>query len=146
MADLSALRRRHAELIFMCRAARERWGQQAVDALAECHMKAIREAFARKAAELGSNDLAAFVGQMTTHPETHTREEVRSDEGVYEMKITRCAHAEIFAEWNARDIGLQFVCGGDVAMIEGFNPAMQLRRPKLLMRGDDCCRLIYTME
>lgn len=146
MADLSALRCRHAELIFVCRAVRERWGPEAVDALAQCHMKRIREDFARKANELGGNDLAAFVSQMTPHPQTHTRQVVRSEAHVFEMKITRCAHAEIFAEWNARDLGLQFVCAGDDAMLDGFNPDIKLERPKLLMKGDDCCHFIYTME
>ena len=144
MADLGDLRCRHAAFIFALRTVRERFGQEGVDLLAERHRQNIIRAYAKKAADLGASDLDAFVSTMTLNPATHTRRVLRRRKGLYEMKITRCAHAELFAEWNARDLGCQFVCAGDDAMLEGFNPQIQLRRPKLLMNGDDCCHFVYT--
>ena len=144
MPDLSELQCRHAAFIFALRTVRDRFGREAVDLLAERHRRNIIRAYAKKAAGLCRNDLEAFVSTMKPNPATHTQRVLRRRKGLYEMKITRCAHAEIFAEWGARNLGLQFVCAGDDAMLEGFNPGIRLRRPRLLMKGDRCCHFVYT--
>jgi len=145
MPDLGELRCRHAAFIYALRTVRERFGQEGVDDLAQRHRANIVKAYAKMAAELGRNDLEAFIAQMRLNPQTHARQELRREKCLYEMKITRCAHAEIFAEWGACDLGRQFLCAGDDAMLDGFNPDIKLRRPTLLMKGDDCCHFIYTM-
>lgn len=145
MADAKAWRSKHRELIFACRVIGERFGTAAVDAVAAEHMKNVREAFARKAAETGRRDLSVIAEQLSGISDTHTTEIVRHDKNVLEVRVTRCAHAEMFAEWNATDIGEKFMCAGDIAMAAGLNPKIRLERPKLLMRGDDCCHFIYTL-
>lgn len=146
MPSLQDWRCRHASLVFACRTIRDRFGEAAVDLVAGQHMKNVRESFAREAAATGKNDLAALAERMTAPSETHDHVVIRRDEGVFEMKVTRCAHAEMFAEMNARDIGLKFMCAGDDAMIEGSNPGIQLERPRIIMRGDDCCHFIYRLK
>lgn len=146
MASLQDWRCKHRSLIVACRTIRDRFGEEAVDAVAAQHMKNVREAFAEKARQVGCNDLEAFARQVGEHSDTHDTETVRSDAKVYETRITRCAHAEIFAEYKARDIGLKFMCAGDEAMIAGFNPKIKLERPEIIMRGDDCCHFIYTLD
>jgi len=146
MADMSQWRCKHRELIFACRVIEDRFGRGAVDAVAAEHMRKVREAFARKAAEAGRNDLAALAHEFSAPSETHTKEVIRQTDRVFEVRITRCAHAEMFREWNAADVGLRFMCAGDEAMIAGFNPKIRLERPRLLMNGDACCHFIYTLE
>ena len=146
MTDMSQWRCKHRELIFACRVIEDRFGRGAVDAVAAAHMKNVREAFARKAAETGRNDIAALAHEFSAPSDTHTKEVVRQDDRVFEVRITRCAHAEMFREWNAADVGLKFMCAGDEAMIAGFNPKIRLERPELLMQGDACCRFFYTLE
>ena len=146
MASLQDWRCKHRSLIFACRTVGDRFGEQAVEAVAEQHMKNVREAFAEKAKQMGRNDLEAFASQMGGHPDTHDSETIRLDKNVFEVKITRCAHAEIFAGYNAQDIGLKFMCAGDEAMIQGFNPSIKLERPEIIMKGDDCCHFIYTLD
>ncbi|MBN2584079.1 MAG: L-2-amino-thiazoline-4-carboxylic acid hydrolase [Planctomycetes bacterium] len=146
MTDLKAWRDKHTSLICACRTIRDRFGEAAVDAVAAQHMANIREAYAAKARDMGRNDLEAFASQMGGHPLTHDREVLRSDGNVFEVRITRCYHAEVFAEQDARDVGLKFMCAGDEAMIAGFNPKIRLERPELLMNGDACCHFIYTLD
>ena len=146
MTDIVDIRRKHAELVSVCRTVRDRFGEKAVEDLAQRHRENIAAAYAEKAAQLGCNDLEAFVSEMGENPQTHTRQVIRRDKNVYEMKITRCAHAEILKELNALDLGLRFVCAGDDAMLEGFNPKIRLQRPTLLMKGDNCCHFIYTQQ
>jgi hypothetical protein len=146
MADLGSWRSKHRELIFACRVIGDRFGPGAVDAVAAEHMKNVREAFRQKAEETGRNDLAVLVEGFQKITETHEHEILRQDDRVLEIRVTRCAHAEMFADYCARDIGLKFMCAGDMAMIEGLNPKITLERPKLLMAGDDCCHFIYRLE
>jgi len=146
MANPQGWRCKHTSLIFACWTIGDRFGEEAVDAVAEKHMANIRKAFAEKARVLGRNDLEAFASQMGDHPDTHDKETIRLDAKVYETRITRCDHAKIFAEYNARDVGLKFMCAGDDAMIEGFNPKIKLERPEIIMKGDDCCHFIYTLD
>ena len=146
MADAQVWRCKNRELIVAMRVLRDRFGEPAVDAVAEVHRNNVRQAFRKKAAETGRNDLAALAESARGSSETHTSQVLRQDDRVLEIRITRCAHAEQYAEWNARDVGLKFMCAGDLAMIEGLNPRITLERPKLLMNGDDCCHFIYRLE
>jgi hypothetical protein len=146
MDDLASWKSKHRELIFSCRVIGDRFGEAAVDAVAETHMKNIREAFDKKATETGRRDLAAITEGFEGITETHDHEIVHQDEHRLEIKVTRCAHAEMFAEWHATDIGLRFMCNGDLAMAAGLNPEIHLERPQLLMRGDSCCHFIYTLD
>ena len=146
MSTMQDWRCKHTSLVFACRIIRDRFGGEAVDKVAEQHMHNVREAFRRKVAEGAPNDLNALAEHMLAPSETHTMEVIRRDERVFEVKVTRCAHAEIFAEMNAWDVGLKFMCAGDDAMIEGFNPQIELDRPKIMMRGDDCCHFIYRLK
>lgn len=146
MSDLKSWRSKNRELTFACRVIQDRFGEEAVDAVAAQHMKNVREAFRRKAAETGRSDLAVLAEGFKDITDTHEHQIVRQTDTVLEVKVTRCAHAEMFAEWNARDVGLRFMCAGDVAAVEGLNPKLTLERPKLIMKGDDCCHFIYRLE
>ena len=146
MGDLNTWRAKHRELIFACRVLRDRFGQAAVDAVAAQHMKNIREATARRARETGRTGLDALLDGFDRISETHDHQIVEHTARRLEIKVTRCAHCEMFAEWNALDLGLAFMCSGDVAVAEGLNPKIRLERPELLMRGDRCCRFIYTLD
>jgi hypothetical protein len=37
------------------------------------------------------------------------------------------------------------ICNPDSAYLKAYNPKIKLDRPKLLMRGDNECRFIFTM-
>lgn len=146
MSDLNSWRTKHRELIFSCRVIRDRFGQAAVDAVATEHLKNIREAFRAKARESGRTDLSALLDGFQGITETHDHQIIHQDARRLEIQVTRCAHCQMFAEWNALDLGLAFMCAGDVAVAEGTNPKIRLERPQLLMRGDPCCHFVYTLD
>lgn len=138
---------RNRELIYACRVIADRFGPEAVDDLAERHRAHIREAFAEKARQVGRTDLAALREAMNLSSSPNHEYEIIADEpDHFEFKVTNCIHAEEFAAWNARDLGRKFMCAGDEAMVEGFNPRIRFERPKLLMNGDECCHFIYRVD
>ncbi len=146
MVGMDDWRCKHRSLVFVCRTIRDRFGEAAVDAVAAQHMENVRKAFAEKTAGGAPNNMDALAEHMLAPSETHDIEVLRRDEWVLELKVTRCRHAEMFAEMNALDVGAQFMCAGDDAMIEGFNPRISLERPETIMTGGDCCHFIYRLE
>jgi len=146
MADIQEWKCKHTSLTFACRIIRDRFGEAAVDKVADQHMQNVREAFRRKVADGAPNDIDALADHLLAPSDAHDIEVIRRDERLLELKVTRCGHAEMFEEMNACDVGLKFMCAGDDAMIEGLNPGISLERPKMIMKGDDCCHFIYRLK
>ena len=59
------------------------------------------------------------------------------------FNVTRCRHAEFYRELGLTDIGFHVHCKRDYAMIEGFNPQIELDRRQTLMQGADHCNFRY---
>ena len=102
-----------------------------------------------QAAQASTHDLQAYVAQFK-HNEMFkkvlTAEIVEDTDQAFEMKVTECLSASTFLAKEAGDIGYAFVCWGDYAWAEGFNPKIKLVRDKTLMQGHACCnhRYIWT--
>jgi predicted ArsR family transcriptional regulator len=146
MPDLKAWRVKHRELVDSCRVIGKRFGEKAVDDVAERHMENIRAAFRKKAEDLGRDGLSVLAEGFEKITDTHVHEIVRQGDRVLEIKVTRCAHAEIFAECHAEDIGRKFMCAGDQAMIDGLNPKITMERSQVIMNGDPICHFIYRLD
>lgn len=146
MPDLKTWRVKHRALVDACRVIGKRFGQKAVDDVAERHMENVRAAFRKKAEDLGRDGLSVLAEGFEKITDTHAHAIVRQTDRVLEIKVTRCAHAELFADLGARDIGRKFMCAGDQAMIEGLNPRITLERPQVIMNGDPICHFIYRLE
>ena len=76
----------------------------------------------------------------------HDYEVIRIGPDALEVMVNWCLHAETFQRFSATDVGMKMICLGDFAVVEGFNPDIDLRRPKTLMTGDDCCHFIFELK
>ena len=72
-----------------------------------------------------------------------THEVVVDTDKVFELKVTECLTSEIFLDADAGDIGYAYVCFGDYAWAEGFNPKIKMVRDKTLMQGHAYCNHRY---
>ncbi len=72
-----------------------------------------------------------------------TMEIVEDTERAFELKVSECILAETFLKKKASDIGYAWICFGDYAWAEGFNPKIKLVRDKTLMQGHDYCNHRY---
>lgn len=122
----------------------ELYGEEALDALSEWHLRRVEERWRRVAEETGRSDPLIFLQLFT--PEVHEYEVVRKSEKSLEVIVRRCLHAEVLKRMGAQDVGLKLICMGDDAATRGYNPRLKLRRPKILMRGDDACHFIWELE
>ena len=75
-----------------------------------------------------------------------THEVVVDTDTVFELKVTECLSQDYFHWANASDIGYAWICFGDYAWAEGFNPEIKLIRDKTLMQGHDYCNHRYVWK
>jgi hypothetical protein len=115
--------------------------------------KAASEASAKEAEEAFKNqpkrDLVAYLESMKKpgplYQHALTFEFIKDTEKEAEVRITECLWAQTFRQANAADIGFAMVCNPDVAILKAYNSRIALNRPKLLMKGDNECRFLWTM-
>jgi len=63
-----------------------------------------------------------------------------------QLKVTRCPVAEIAKGLKLEKWGFIFYCMGDESICEGYNPAIALKRTKMLMDGDEYCDHFYYYQ
>jgi hypothetical protein len=57
--------------------------------------------------------------------------------------VTRCRYAEMYRELGIPELGAILSCGRDAALVEGFNPMVQLTRTQTLLGGASHCDFRY---
>lgn len=66
----------------------------------------------------------------------------QSDERL-SFDVTRCRYAEMYRELGIPELGAILSCGRDAALVEGFNPGVQLTRTQTILEGAPCCDFRY---
>jgi hypothetical protein len=59
------------------------------------------------------------------------------------FNVTRCRYAEMYRELGIPELGAILSCGRDAALVEGFNPMVQLTRTQTLLGGATHCDFRY---
>lgn len=62
------------------------------------------------------------------------------------MNATRCGYAEMYRELGMADLGFTLSCARDFALVEGFNPRIELKRTQTIMEGADHCDFRFTLR
>jgi hypothetical protein len=55
------------------------------------------------------------------------------------FNVTRCRYAELYHALGLADLGSSLSCQRDFALVQGFNPAIQLTRTQTIMEGAPYC-------
>ena len=55
------------------------------------------------------------------------------------FNVTRCDYANFYKELGLPELGFLFHCNRDFAMVDGFNPDLELRRTQTIMEGGTHC-------
>ncbi len=64
---------------------------------------------------------------------------IRQTGDQFDFNVTRCRYAEFYKEAGLADIGYLVHCNRDHAMIDGFNPDVELTRTRTVMEGASHC-------
>jgi L-2-amino-thiazoline-4-carboxylic acid hydrolase len=64
----------------------------------------------------------------------------------FSFDVTRCRYAEMYHTLGIAELGEILSCNRDYALIEGFNPNVELRRTQTIMRGAPYCDFRYHVK
>ena len=95
----------------------------------------------------GSDSLAAFATTLDrwTADDALQLTVRREDAEGFDFDVTRCRYAEMYRALGIPELGALLSCNRDAALIEGFNPAVQLERTQTLMGGATHCDFRYRL-
>ncbi|MHC4908107.1 MAG: L-2-amino-thiazoline-4-carboxylic acid hydrolase [Planctomycetota bacterium] len=150
--ELPLLERREIEATVIApivEAMGERFGRDAVLEVLEATIERLaKEHGAALAKSLGGNELAdlARVLDVWRGSGALEIEMVREDDTHFEFDVKRCHFAEMYRRLGIADLGPILSCNRDFCFAEGFNPDLELERPKTLMKGDDHCNFRFRKK
>jgi len=100
-----------------------------------------RQSGAELAQRLGEASLPAFARCLDRWSEAGALEIEVLEQSADRLSfnVTRCRYAEMYRALGLGDLGSSLSCQRDFSMIEGFNPAIALRRTQTIMDGAAYC-------
>jgi hypothetical protein len=94
----------------------------------------------------GGRSLPLFAGTLDrwTADDALRIETHQASDDALAYDVTRCRYAEMYRELGIPELGAILSCNRDAALIEGFNPDVELQRTQTLMGGATHCDFRYT--
>jgi predicted ArsR family transcriptional regulator len=113
--------------------------------------KVIQDIARRQGAQLAdsmeANDLEHFatVQEVWKKDNAIQTEVLELTHEKYTFNVFRCRYAEMYYYLGIHDLGKVLSCDRDFALIEGFNPDIQLTRTQTIMEGADLCDFCFEV-
>ena len=122
--------------------------QEALKVVRQVITTLAQESGADLAREFGEASLTAFAGclsrwtaggalEITIHEQSSER---------LSFDVTRCKYAEMYRSLGLADLGGSLSCRRDFALVEGFQPAIELTRTQTLMEGASHCDFRFALK
>lgn len=107
-----------------------------------------RQQGAHLAQSMGGNSLADFADSLEAWKmdDAMQIEVLEQTAGRFAFNVTRCRYAEMYRLLGIPELGGLLSCNRDQALIEGFNPQVELTRTQTLMEGASFCDFRYTLH
>lgn len=103
---------------------------------------------AELALAMGGNTLDHFMESLQFWSQDNALEldVLKNDSHNLHFNVTRCRYAEMYKALGIPELGCLLSCNRDYALIEGFNPEIELIRTQTLMEGERYCDFRYTAK
>ena len=107
-----------------------------------------REQGAQLAAQMGGCSLAHFASSLEAWKKGDALAiEVLEENGDrFSFNVRRCRYAEMYRALGIEELGRILSCNRDFALIEGFNPDVELSRTQTIMEGAPFCDFRYAFK
>ncbi|HWE35774.1 MAG TPA: L-2-amino-thiazoline-4-carboxylic acid hydrolase [Isosphaeraceae bacterium] len=107
-----------------------------------------RQGGAELAESIGSASLEAFAAALGRWSEGGALEldVLEQSPERLSFNVTRCRYAELYRALGLADLGASLSCCRDFALVEGFNPAIRLRRTQTIMEGAPYCDFRFAAD
>ena len=142
---ISHLQRRKIEgrvLIPLIQACRERFGDAAARDLVAAMIRKLAVDDGAKWAETHGHDMEALktvAVDIWAGGGSLDVQVINQSNDQLDFNVTRCRYAEFYHELGLADMGFLVHCNRDHAMVDGFNPAIELTRTQTIMEGASHC-------
>ncbi len=150
--DIGVLKRREIEARIVApllQALGERFGRAEVLTLArEVIVKVAREQGRELAQAMNSNGLTQLAGSLAAWQKDDAMQMqlLAQSEQEFAFNVTRCRYAEMYRALGLEELGALLSCNRDAALIEGFNPNVELTRTQTIMQGAPHCDFRYRVK
>lgn len=151
-ARIGVLTRREVEariLAPVIDALGDAFGREEVIAIVrDAIIRVAQEQGAGLAAAMGDDSLAAFADSLRfwTQDNALEIEIVAQDMEHFAFNVTRCRYAELYRALGIPELGAVLSCNRDWALIQGFNPTVELTRTQTIMSGAPYCDFRYRRQ
>ena len=118
---------------------------QVVEIVREVILRVAQEQGAALAASMGDNSIPQFAESLRfwTLDNALEIETLAKEDDRFDFNVTRCRYAEMYRSLGVPELGAVLSCNRDAAMIQGFNPEIELTRTQTLMSGAAHCDFRY---
>lgn len=119
--------------------------EQVIEIVRRAIINVAKEQGAQLAASMGDNSLAALAESLRfwTQDDALEIEVLAQDTERFEFNVTRCRYAELYRALGIPELGAVLSCNRDWALIQGFNPEIELTRTQTIMQGAPFCDFRY---
>ncbi len=151
-ARIGVLTRREVEariLAPVIDALGDAFGREAVIAVVrDTIIRIAQEQGAQLAGAMGGDDLPAFAESLRfwTQDNALELEVLAQDAEHFDFNVTRCRYAELYRSLGIPELGAVLSCNRDWALIQGFNPGIDLARTQTIMQGAAYCDFRYRRQ
>lgn len=122
--------------------------ERTVTILREVIVNIAREQGKELAQAMGGCSLAHFAASLENWQKDDAMqiEVLAQSEAEFSFNVLRCRYAEMYRALGMEQLGSVLSCSRDQALIEGFNPAIELTRTQTIMEGAAFCDFRYRLK
>jgi hypothetical protein len=97
---------------------------------------------------LGGCSLLQFAGALEAWKKGDAMEMdvLEQNEERFHFNVTRCRYAEMYQVLGIPELGRTLSCSRDFALVEGFNPEIELERTQTILGGAPFCDFRYQIR
>ena len=147
--EIGVLTRREIEarlLIPLVEALAEEFGRErVVEIVRQTIIRIAREQGAQLKESTGGSSLAHFAASLEAWKKGDAlqMEVLEQTQERFSFNVTRCRYAEMYQALGIPELGSVLSCNRDYALVEGFNPEIDLTRTQTIMEGADLCDFCF---
>ncbi len=150
--DIGVLKRREIEARIVApllQALGERFGREDVLAIArDVILNVARAQGGELAQAMSGNGLTQLAGSLGAwqKDDAMQMQVLAQTDGEFAFNVTRCRYAEMYRALGLEELGALLSCNRDAALIEGFNPQVELTRTQTILQGASHCDFRYRAK
>lgn len=143
--EIGVLKRREIEariLLPVVEALGREFGRERVVGIVrDVIVRVAREQGRQIAEQVGGNSLTRFAAALEDWQkgDAYRMDVLEQSDERYSFDVTRCRYAEMYRSLGIPELGALLSCNRDFALVEGFNPDVELTRTQTIMEGAPHC-------